>query len=64
MVEATMTTKGQITIPKSIRDRLRLEPGDKVYFDIRDDGSVRVVARNHPMERLFGMLQSARPAVK
>lgn len=60
MVEATMTTKGQITVPKAIRDRLRLEPGDKVFFDVRDDGSVRVVARNQPMERLFGMLQKAR----
>jgi antitoxin PrlF len=64
MVEATMTTKGQITVPKAIRDRLRLEPGDKVYFDVADDGSVRVVARNQPMERLFGMLQKARATAR
>ena len=52
-----MTTKGQITIPKVVRDRLHLNVGDKVYFDIRDDGSVRVVARNRPMEELFGLLK-------
>lgn len=52
-----MTTKGQITIPKAVRDRLRLEPGDKVYFDITEDGSVRLVARNRPMEQLFGLLK-------
>jgi antitoxin PrlF len=57
MREATMTTKGQITIPKAVRDRLRLEPGDKVYFDITEDGSVRLVARNRPMEQLFGLLK-------
>jgi AbrB family looped-hinge helix DNA binding protein len=56
-MESTMTTKGQITIPKSVRDRLRLEVGDKVYFDIAPDGSVRLVARNRPMEELFGMLR-------
>ena len=57
MMESTMTTKGQITVPKAVRDRLRLEPGDKVYFDIKEDGSVRVVARNRPMEELFGLLR-------
>jgi len=57
MMEATMTTKGQITVPKAVRDRLRLEAGDKVYFDILEDGSVRLVARNRPMEDLFGILK-------
>ena len=57
MMESTMTTKGQITVPKAVRDRLRLETGDKVYFDIAEDGSVRLVARNRPMEELFGLLK-------
>jgi AbrB family looped-hinge helix DNA binding protein len=59
-----MTTKGQITIPKAVRDRLRLEPGDKVYFDITEDGSVRLVARNRPMEQLFGLLRGKMAAPK
>ncbi len=37
MVTATMTSKGQLTVPKEIRDRLGLEPGDKVEFVQGDD---------------------------
>jgi antitoxin PrlF len=57
MAESTMTSKGQITIPKVVRERLHLEPGDKVYFDVRDDGSVFLATRKHPLESLFGMLK-------
>jgi AbrB family looped-hinge helix DNA binding protein len=52
-----MTSKGQITIPKAVREALRLEVGDKVYFDLREDGTVRLVARNAPLESLAGMLK-------
>ena len=57
MSESTLTSKGQITIPKAVRERLNLEPGDKVYFDVRDDGTVLLMARNEPLENLFGLLQ-------
>lgn len=57
MSESTITSKGQITIPKAVRERLHLEIGDKVYFDVRDDGSVLLVARNEPVEGLFGLLK-------
>ncbi len=57
MKESTVTSKGQITIPKVVRERLHLEPGDKVYFDVREDGSVLMVACNDPVENLFGMLR-------
>jgi antitoxin PrlF len=57
MSQSTLTSKGQITIPKAVRERLHLETGDKVYFDVRDDGSVLLVARNEPLERLFGLLK-------
>ena len=36
--------KGQVVIPKSIRDRANLHPGDQVDFELRD-GTVLVVAR-------------------
>jgi AbrB family looped-hinge helix DNA binding protein len=57
MSESTLTSKGQITIPKAVRERLNLEPGDKVYFDVRDDGTVLLMARNEPLENLFGLLK-------
>lgn len=58
MAESTITSKGQITIPKVVRERLHLEPGDKVYFDVRDDGSVSMLTRKHPVESLFGLLKN------
>lgn len=39
-MQATMTTKGQLTVPKSIRDKLGLEPGDRVDFLDVDDETV------------------------
>lgn len=38
----TLTTKSQVTLPKSIRDHLNVAPGDAVEFRIVADGSVRV----------------------
>jgi antitoxin PrlF len=35
-----MTTKGQVTIPKRLRDHLGLEPGSNVEFELADDGRV------------------------
>jgi AbrB family looped-hinge helix DNA binding protein len=58
MAESTVTTKGQITIPKAVRERLHLEPGDKVYFDVQDDGSVSMMTRKHRIESLFGLLKT------
>ena len=33
-----MTTKGQVTIPKRLRDRLGLKPGSDVDFELTEDG--------------------------
>ena len=38
----TMTVKGQVTIPKRVRDALGLAPGDGVHFDLDRDGRVTV----------------------
>ena len=43
--EATLTSKGQLTAPKAIREHLHLKPGDKVVFVIRD-GRVELEAGN------------------
>lgn len=38
----TMTVKGQVTIPKKLREALRLAPGDAVEFEVNRDGEVVV----------------------
>jgi AbrB family looped-hinge helix DNA binding protein len=40
-------TKGQVVIPKAIRDRVDLQPGDEVDVELRDEEIV-LVARRHP----------------
>ena len=42
MMAYTLTTKSQVTLPKPIRDHLKVAPGDAVEFRIVADGSVRV----------------------
>lgn len=37
MPTATLTSRGQTTIPKSIREALQLRPGDRVEFILEDD---------------------------
>jgi AbrB family looped-hinge helix DNA binding protein len=40
-------TKGQVVIPKALRDRAHLQPGDEVEFELRDEEIV-LLARRHP----------------
>ena len=47
-METTLTRKGQVTIPKHIRDSLRLEPGCKLIFDLNNDGEV-VLRKRFPV---------------
>ena len=44
-MESALTTKGQATIPKPIRDHLRLKPGDRVKFFIQPDGHVVLLSK-------------------
>lgn len=56
MPVATLTSKGQITVPKAIREKLRLQPGDAVDFIVGDDGQVRLRAGRFDARELQGML--------
>ncbi len=42
MPVATLTSKGQITLPKAIREQLQLQPGDRVEFLVGPDGQITV----------------------
>ena len=39
-METTLTRKGQVTIPKHIRDSLSLTPGSKLVFDVNNEGEL------------------------
>jgi AbrB family looped-hinge helix DNA binding protein len=56
-MESAITTKGQATIPKPIREHLGLKPGDRVKFFIHPDGSV-VMLPTRPVTALKGMIKS------
>jgi AbrB family looped-hinge helix DNA binding protein len=56
MASATITTKGQVTIPKEIRDYLNLDTGSKVDFVIDENGIVKLIPLNIPIKKLSGIL--------
>ena len=56
MRSATLTSKGQITLPKAIRKHLRVEPGHRVEFLITEDGRVEVSASAVDITRLKSLL--------
>jgi len=58
-MESAITVKGQATIPKAIRNHLRLKPGDRVKFFVHPDGSV-VLLPKLPASALRGIVKSRR----
>lgn len=57
--EAKMTSKGQLTVPGPVRERLGLEAGDIVDFYVDETlGEIRLSARNKDVSELFGSLNS------
>lgn len=54
-MQATMTSKGQVTLPKPVRDKLRLRPGDKIDFLLEEDGSLRGTPVTASVTQLKGM---------
>ncbi|MCZ6522256.1 MAG: type II toxin-antitoxin system PrlF family antitoxin [Alphaproteobacteria bacterium] len=56
MALATLTSKGQTTIPKSVREKLALKAGDRLEFLVQDDGAVLMIAATVSLDDLEGML--------
>ena len=61
-MESAITVKGQATIPKAIREHLRLKPGDRVKFFVHPDGSV-VLLPKLPASALRGIIKAVRRPV-
>jgi AbrB family looped-hinge helix DNA binding protein len=54
--EATMTSKGQVTVPQEIRDRLRLRSGQRLKFTIEDGNRVVIAQSYARLSELVGVL--------
>ena len=61
MKHQKLTTKGQITVPQEIRDYLKIEPGDEVYFYINNLGRVVLRARPRDLREMAGILKDRVP---
>lgn len=60
MLTTSVTTKGQVTIPKEFRDKLGIIPGSRISFVLTDSGLTLTLTQQgpaaKPFESAFGML--------
>ncbi|HDD53100.1 MAG TPA: AbrB/MazE/SpoVT family DNA-binding domain-containing protein [Thermosulfidibacter takaii] len=56
MALATITSKGQVTIPKKIREALKLRPGDKIEIVITKEGEAIIRPISKKVDDVFGRL--------
>ena len=61
MLESTITRKGQVTIPKAIRDRLGVKEGEKVLFVMRGEEVVLKVVKGTILDLRGSVKPSAQP---
>jgi antitoxin PrlF len=56
MALATLTNKGQVTIPKAVRDSLGLHSGDKLEFVLVENGKAYIKPVTKKVDDVFGRL--------
>ena len=56
---ATVTDKGQVTVPKEIRDQTGIVPGSRLDFEVQSDGTLRVRVLTRGANNLFGLVHRA-----
>ncbi len=59
MQQSTLTSKGQITIPKNVRDTIGLQTGDKIEFVITGQNEVLLRPITKKVDDVFGILHKA-----
>lgn len=59
MQKSTVSTKGQVTIPASVRRRLRIRQGDEVAFFLQDASVVMILVKKD-VEAAFGLVKATR----
>ena len=57
MATATVTSKGQITIPREVREALGVSTGDRVEFIAEEKGVYKVVAATRDVKHLKGLVE-------
>ena len=61
MLTAKITTKGQITIPKAVREKLGLSTGEDLLFEEKDEVFIiKKVIRKSPFDKWVGYLKKAK----
>lgn len=63
MTAATLTSKGQITIPAEVRQALQVDTGDRVEFVQVEPGRFEIIAANRAVTELKGLFGKHRKAV-
>jgi|KBSMisStandDraft_5_1062788.scaffolds.fasta_scaffold1954895_2 antitoxin PrlF len=56
MATATLTSKGQITIPQAIRDQLHLRKGQRIDFRVDQKGNLILAPLTHDIRKLKGSI--------
>jgi antitoxin PrlF len=63
MTTATLTSKGQVTIPAPVRNALGLGAGDRIDFIETEKGQFAIVAATQPVQGLKGLITKPKKAV-
>lgn len=59
MLSSSVTTKGQVTIPIELREKLGIRPGDRVGF-VDEDGRIVLQRQETNIEAVFGMVKASK----
>ncbi len=63
MATATLTSKGQVTIPAQVRTSMGLDTGDRIEFVELSDGTFAIMAASHSVRDLKGLIRKPAKAI-